>query len=185
MVWCSWQEAEKKGLKHGGGNRSFIPRFREPSSIEKILGEVDQQNLFIAHPHPHPALSQPTEAQPQQVSEKPQSPPPPPPPRAAATPPPPRAAATPPPRAAASPPPPRAAASPPPPRAAASPPPRVVHRQTEIDYTVQQRHLSATRIQAAYRGYMVSIHPPLFLATKIFISVNMSVTLTKHHGTLK
>ncbi|XP_076959779.1 protein IQ-DOMAIN 13-like isoform X2 [Bidens hawaiensis] len=43
---------EKKGrgrLKHGE-SRSFIPLFREPSSIEKILGEVDQQLLFVNHP---------------------------------------------------------------------------------------------------------------------------------------
>lgn len=121
-------EAEKKGakekrLKNGVGNRSFIPRFREPSSIEKILGEVDQQNLFVSHP---PTLSQQSEAQPS-VSGRPQSPPPP--------------------RAAS----PARAISPP------TPSPRVAHQKTEIsprsEPTVQQHHLSATRIQAAYRGY--------------------------------
>ncbi|CAH1453063.1 unnamed protein product [Lactuca virosa] len=119
-------EAEKKSLKkHGGGNRSFIPLFREPSSIEKILGEVDQQNLFMAHPHP-PTLSQ--QSSETQQTGRPQSPPPPPSPRATSPPPPP-------------------------------PPPRVAHQQTKIisdrpEPTLQQRHLSATRIQAAYRGYM-------------------------------
>ncbi|XP_076887239.1 protein IQ-DOMAIN 13-like [Bidens hawaiensis] len=54
---------ERKGrgrLKHGE-SRSFIPLFREPSSIEKILGEVDQQSLFIGHPT---TVEQPTTSQP-------------------------------------------------------------------------------------------------------------------------
>ncbi|KAL8214210.1 hypothetical protein R6Q57_003659 [Mikania cordata] len=53
---------ERKGrgrLKHGE-SRSFIPLFREPSSIEKILGEVDQQ-LYIGHPT---SIEQPTTSQP-------------------------------------------------------------------------------------------------------------------------
>lgn len=94
---------EKKGvrgrLKHG----SFLPRFREPSSIEKILGEVDQQHNLYINPQPQPSshLS--------------------------------------------------------PPRITPPPPPRVVvddDPQTEITEPPLHHHLSATRIQAAYRGYM-------------------------------
>lgn len=116
---------EKKGrgkLKHGE-SRSFIPLFREPSSIEKILGEVDQQLLFIGHPT---------------TGEQP------PPPPFSGRPASPRATSH---RAAS----PRASS----PR---SSPPRVVHRRTEISYrpepTQRHHHLSATIIQAAYRGYM-------------------------------
>ncbi|KAL4590971.1 hypothetical protein LXL04_003918 [Taraxacum kok-saghyz] len=111
---------EKKGLKHGIGNRSFIPLFREPSSIEKILGEVDQQNIYIPQSHHHPIPKQPEEAQP---SGRPQSP------------------------------------RPPSPKAAPAPSPRVVvDEETKIqskpEPSLQQPHLSATKIQAAYRGYM-------------------------------
>ncbi|MFS7988809.1 putative IQ motif, EF-hand binding protein [Helianthus anomalus] len=55
---------ERKGqgrLKHGESRSSFIPLFREPSSIEKILEEVDQQLLFISNPTP---VEQPTTTQP-------------------------------------------------------------------------------------------------------------------------
>lgn len=122
---------EKKGrgrLKHGE-NRSFIPLFREPSSIEKILGEVDQQLLFIGHPTP---IDQPTTPQPI-FSGRPTSP------RVTARAPSPRV---------------------PSPRAVSprSSPPRVVHRRSETSYrpepTLRHHHLSATVIQAAYRGYM-------------------------------
>ena len=117
---------EKKGLKHGIGNRSFIPLFREPSSIEKILGEVDQQNIYIPQSHHHPIPKQPEEAQP---SGRPQSP---------------------------RPPSPKAAPAPSP-----APSPRVVvDEETKIQSkpkpSLQHPHLSATKIQAAYRGYMVS-----------------------------
>lgn len=117
-----------------GENRSFIPLFREPSSIEKILGEVDQL-LYIGHPTP---VHQP-------------QPPPPPPPESihSVRPPSPRVGGS------------YRAASP----RAASPrnsPPRAAHRRTEIAYrpepTVRQHHLSATIIQAAYRGYMVCFY---------------------------
>ncbi|KAJ9558722.1 hypothetical protein OSB04_013336 [Centaurea solstitialis] len=126
---------EKKGrgrLKHGE-SRSFIPLFREPSSIEKILGEVDQQLLFIGHPT---------------AAEQPPPPTPPPLPfsgRIAS----PRVTSH---RAAS----PRASS----PRASSprSSPPRAVHRRSEISYrpepTLRHHHLSATVIQAAYRGYM-------------------------------
>lgn len=121
---------EKKGrgkLKHGE-SRSFIPLFREPSSIEKILGEVDQQLLFIGHPTavepppPPPFSGRP--ASPRVSSHRPASP-----------------------RVTS----PRASS----PR---SSPPRALHRRTEISYrpepTLRHHHLSATLIQAAYRGYM-------------------------------
>ncbi|KVI00341.1 protein of unknown function DUF4005 [Cynara cardunculus var. scolymus] len=123
---------EKKGrgkLKHGE-SRSFIPLFREPSSIEKILGEVDQQLLFIGHPT---AVEQPP---PPPFSGRPASP----------------MVTS---HQAASP----RVSSPrePSPR---SSPPRVVHQRTEISYrpepTLRHHHLSATIIQAAYRGYMAA-----------------------------
>ncbi|XP_073123253.1 protein IQ-DOMAIN 13-like [Henckelia pumila] len=45
----STKEKKKgKGILRHGETKSFIPLFREPSSIEKILGEADQ--LFIRHP---------------------------------------------------------------------------------------------------------------------------------------
>nr|XP_043609512.1 protein IQ-DOMAIN 14 [Erigeron canadensis] len=128
---------EKKGrgrLKYGE-SRSFIPLFREPSSIEKILGEVDQQLLYIGHPTP---VEQPTTPQPLS-SGRPASP------RVNSN----RVASprVPSPRVAS----PRAVS----PR---NSPPRVARRRTEISYrpepTVRQHHLSATIIQAAYRGYM-------------------------------
>lgn len=126
---------EKKGrgkLKHGE-SRSFIPLFREPSSIEQILEEVDQQLLYIGHPTP---VEQPATSTPQPLySSRPTSP-----------------------RVTS-----QRAASPrvPSPRAVSprSSPPRVVQRRKEISYrpepTVRHHHLSATIIQAAYRGYMV------------------------------
>ncbi|KAI7728915.1 hypothetical protein M8C21_016436 [Ambrosia artemisiifolia] len=131
----SSNEKKARGkLKHGD-SRSFIPLFREPSSIEKILGEVDQQLLFIGHPT---HVEQPTTPQPS-FSGKPASP---------------RVTS----QRVASPriPSPRV----PSPRAVSpkSSPPRVVRKRPEIKYrpepTLQYRHRSATIIQAAYRGYM-------------------------------
>lgn len=40
------KKKERRRLKHGEF-KSFIPLFREPSSIEKILGEADEQKLFV------------------------------------------------------------------------------------------------------------------------------------------
>ncbi|KAJ0793370.1 putative IQ motif, EF-hand binding protein [Helianthus annuus] len=133
---------EKKGrgkLKHGE-SRSFIPLFREPSSIEKILGEVDQQLLFIGQPT---HVEQPTTPQPS-FSGKPPSP------RVTSQ----RATS---PRVASN-----RTASPRvrSPRAVSpkSSPPRVVRKRSEINYrpepTLSYHHRSATVIQAAYRGYM-------------------------------
>ncbi|KAK9288958.1 hypothetical protein L1049_017429 [Liquidambar formosana] len=132
-------------LRHGEAT-SFIPLFREPSSIEKILGDAEREHKIIFRP---PTPSEQPNSPLFVPSEQPNTPlfvPP----RAAS----PRAAS---PRAAS----PRAAS----PRVAsprvASPrvaSPRVVHHHKEISYrpepTVRNHHVSATRIQAAYRGYM-------------------------------
>lgn len=155
----SGKEKKKKGLgklRHGETN-SFIPLFREPSSIEKILGEAEREHKLIFRPPtppeqprtppfvPHRAASprvpsqriaSPRVASPRAASPRAASPP------QAASPPPP-----PPPRAAS----PRA----PSPRAA---PPRIVRPRPEP--TLRNHHASATKLQAAYRGYMVS---PFFL----------------------
>ncbi|XVF84292.1 hypothetical protein PTKIN_Ptkin17bG0025400 [Pterospermum kingtungense] len=189
----SGKEKKKKGrekLRHGETN-SFIPFFRKPSSIEKILGDAEREHKLIFRPPtppeepttppflPHRAASPrvPSDriASPRVASPRAASPPPPPPPppraaspRPASPPPPPRAAsprpASPPPRAAsprpASPPPlpPPRAASPrpaaPPPRAASprAAPPRILRPRPEP--TLSNQHASATKIQAAYRGYV-------------------------------
>lgn len=142
---------EKKGrgiLKHAE-TKSFIPLFREPSSIEKILGEVDQQQLHFRPPTPYelpkppPSLparpASPRSASfrvtsPRNASQRITSP------RAATS----RRVTS--PRAASprvtSP---RAAT----PRAAS---PRGYRPRPEP--TLRNHHLSATKIQAAYRGYM-------------------------------
>ncbi|KAD5803602.1 hypothetical protein E3N88_14962 [Mikania micrantha] len=124
------EKRKRPRLKHGE-SRSFIPLFREPSSIEKILGEVDQQLMFIGH---HPTnVEQPTTPQPS-FSGKPASP-----------------------RVTSN----RIASPRVPSPKAVSPrssPPRVVHKRAEINYrpepTLRQHHHSAIIIQAAYRGYM-------------------------------
>lgn len=125
---------QKKGrgiLKHGETKSSFIPLFREPSSIEKILGEADQQKLLV---------------RPSTPSEQPKTPPILP---ARSTSPPPRITSprAPSPRITS----PRA----PSPRVAS---PRVVRQHTQISHrpepTLRFHHLSATKIQSAYRGYM-------------------------------
>ncbi|KAK4387903.1 protein IQ-DOMAIN 14 [Sesamum angolense] len=168
------EKKKGKGILRHGETKSFIPLFKEPSSIEKILGEADQ--LLI---RPPPALDEPRN--PPALLGRPTSP------RVAS----PKAAAH---RAsspkAASP---RAfsprAASPkaPSPRAvsprAVSPRvsspearpkvftagaasskaavPKVAQRKKEVSYvqrpepTLRNQQLSATKIQAAYRGYML------------------------------
>ncbi|XVF65798.1 hypothetical protein PTKIN_Ptkin09bG0279400 [Pterospermum kingtungense] len=161
----SVKEKKKKGigkLRHGETN-SFIPLFREPSSIEKILGEAEREHKLIFRPPtppeqpttppfvPHKAASprfpsqriaSPRAASPRASSPRTASPP-----RAA----PPRVASPPPPQ----PPQPRApsprAPSPkaPSPRA---PSPRYFRPRPEP--TLRNHHASATKIQAAYRGYM-------------------------------
>lgn len=135
-------------MKHGE-NRSFIPLFRGPSSIEKILGEAD--DLFIRPtsselPRTPPALPvrpvSPRVSSPKAASPRVTSP------RAAS----PRAPS----QRVASP-------RPAPPRAAsprgASPVVPQIRRETNYVYrpepTLKNLHLAATKIQAAYRGYMV------------------------------
>ncbi|CDP10875.1 unnamed protein product [Coffea canephora] len=147
---------KKKGrgkLKHGE-NRSLIPLFREPSSIEKILGEADE--LFIRPttsseiPRTPPALPvrpvSPRVSSPKAASPRVTSP------RAAS----PKVSS---PRAPSQ----RVASPrPAPPRAAsprgASPVVPQIRRETNYVYrpepTSKNLHLAATKIQAAYRGYM-------------------------------
>ncbi|XP_024024596.1 protein IQ-DOMAIN 14 [Morus notabilis] len=151
------KEKKKKGLgklRHGETN-SFIPLFREPSSIEKIFGDFEREQQRVTF---RPPLS----------PEQPKSTPPLVPPRVAT----PRAASplrvvsprvasprAPSPRAVS----PRA----PSPRFSSpkavsprAPSPRIVHHHhhhKEISYrpepTLRHHHASATKIQAAYRGY--------------------------------
>ncbi|XP_038990912.1 protein IQ-DOMAIN 14-like [Hibiscus syriacus] len=152
----SFQESDKKDGKgkkkkiHGkyqhGETNSFIPLFREPSSIEKILGEAERDHKIIFRPPTPPDQQRtppfvlPRVASPRFRSQRIASP------RAVSQ----RIAS--PPRAfshrAASPlplPPGRAAS----PRAAS---PRIVRPQQEP--TLRSHHASATKIQAAFRGYL-------------------------------
>ncbi|KAI3743088.1 hypothetical protein L1987_60791 [Smallanthus sonchifolius] len=121
---------ERKGrgrLKHGE-TRSFIPLLNEPSSIEKILGEVDQQSCYLPTT-PQPLFSG-RPASPRVSSHRATSP---------------RVSS----HRATSP----RAVSP-----KSSPPRVVVQRLTETGYrpepTLRHHHRSATIIQASYRGYM-------------------------------
>jgi hypothetical protein len=134
----SAKEKKKKGrgkLRHGE-TTSFIPLFREPSSIEKILDEAEREHKLIFRPPTPPEqpttppFVPPRSASPRVASQRVTSP---------------RAAS---PRAAS----PRVAS----PRAAS---PRNAQRHKEIYYrpepTLRNHHASATKIQAAYRGYVV------------------------------
>ncbi|KAI5386831.1 protein IQ-DOMAIN 14 isoform X2 [Lathyrus oleraceus] len=128
---------KKKGpgkLKHGETN-SFIPLFREPSSIEKIFGdfEREQQVLAIRPPTPLERPKTPPFVPPRVASPRPPSP----------KPPSPRASS---PKAPS----PRVTS----PKAASS---RNVHQNKEVSYrpepTLRNQQASATKIQAFYRGY--------------------------------
>ncbi|XP_076944623.1 protein IQ-DOMAIN 13-like [Bidens hawaiensis] len=152
LVACNSNEGHKKSRKGRGRLKrgSFFPFFREPSSIEEILGEIDQHNAYVPttqsqpQPPPPPPPSPPPQTQTQSQS---QSPPQQPPPQPRSQPQPPKAQAQPSSsssRRHVSPPPP-----PPPPKRLTSPP-KVSHTP---EPTLQQHHLSATRIQAVYRGY--------------------------------
>ncbi|EEF30489.1 conserved hypothetical protein [Ricinus communis] len=137
----STKEKKKKGLgklRHGDTN-SFIPLFREPSSIEKILDEAEREHKLIFRPPTPPEQPRtppfvPRAASPKVPSQRVTSP------RAAS----PRVSS---PRAAS----PKVAS----PRA---PSPKNAHRHKEIYYrpepTLKNHHASATKIQAAYRGYI-------------------------------
>ncbi|XP_020206578.1 protein IQ-DOMAIN 14 isoform X2 [Cajanus cajan] len=134
---------KKKGvgkIRHGENN-SFIPLFREPSSIEKIFGdfEREQQLLGLRPATPPERPKTPPYVPPRAPSPRPPSP------RAPSPrPPSPRPAS---PRASS----PRVTS----PKAASS---RNAHHHKEVGYrpepTLRQQQASATKIQAAYRGYM-------------------------------
>ncbi|KAK4804735.1 hypothetical protein SAY86_004552 [Trapa natans] len=126
--------AETKG--HGrlrkGGRKPFIPLFREPSSIEKILGDAEREHGILFRPPSNSPprtpsfVPTPTSAPPRDSSPRPASP--------VELPP-----------------------KPPSPRIV-SPPSRVVIHHREISYrpdpSLRTQHTSATKIQAAFRGYM-------------------------------
>ncbi|KAA8532141.1 hypothetical protein F0562_006717 [Nyssa sinensis] len=118
------EKKKGRGILRHGESKSFIPLFREPSSIEKILGEAEQQKFLIRPPTPSAQPKAPPSVLPRAAS--------------------PRVAS---PRVAS----PRVTS----PRAAS---PRVVSQRKDISYrpepTIRYHHLSATKIQAAYRGYM-------------------------------
>lgn len=129
------KEKKKKGLgklKSHGEAHSFMPLFREPSSIEKIFGEFEREQQLLTFRAPTPL-------------EQPKTPPFVPPPRAASPrPPSPRVHS------------PRAPSL----RAASPAPvsPKVVQQRREVYYrpepTSRTLHASATKIQSAFRGYM-------------------------------
>lgn len=141
------QESEKKGAKEKKSRgkqkhaepKSFIPLFREPSSIEKILGEADELKLLS------PRFTLPVEAVSPRVSSYRFTTP----------------SATSPPRVAS----PKASSrriTSPRPISPKAHPPKISRNRKEISYayrpepTLRNHNLSATKIQAAYRGYMVS-----------------------------
>lgn len=148
------KDRKKKGigrLRHGESN-SFIPLFREPSSIEKILGEAEREHNLVLRPltqleEPRTPTFVPTTDRP--ASPKSSSS------RAANVSPqvPLQGAAT-----LSEPPPVRATPQKPspqtptvPPRAAS--PRNILYHRPEP--TLRNQNASATKIQAAYRGYMV------------------------------
>ncbi|KAJ7947449.1 Protein IQ-DOMAIN like [Quillaja saponaria] len=134
----SVKEKKKNGrgkLKNGETN-SFIPLFREPSSIEKIFGDFEREQQLITFRPPTtpeqprtPPFLPPRAASPRASSPRVTSP----------TAPSPRVAS------------PRVAS----PRASS---PRIVHHHKEVNRrpepTLRNHHALATKIQSAYRGYM-------------------------------
>lgn len=127
----NWSDTRKKAREQKHVEpKSYIPIFREPSSIEKILEEIDEQRLHIRpitpfDPPKTPPFLTPRASSPKAASIRVTSP-----------------------RAYS-----QKAASP---KAAYS---RDVSRKKEIksygpERTLQNRHLFAIKIQAAYRGYM-------------------------------
>ncbi|CAL0312095.1 unnamed protein product [Lupinus luteus] len=127
---------QKKGKLRHGETKSFIPLFREPSSIEKIFGEFEREQQILAvrpstppdRPKTPPFVP-PRDASPRAHSPRPSSP------RDAS----PRAPSP----------------QPTSPKAASS---GIVHRPEEVGYraepTLTNQQASATKIQAALRGYM-------------------------------
>ncbi|KAG8375882.1 hypothetical protein BUALT_Bualt09G0005400 [Buddleja alternifolia] len=142
----SKEKKKGKGVLRHGETKSFIPLFREPSSIEKILGEADQ--LLI---RPHASPEQPKTSPP--LLERPTSPKAPSP-KAAS----PRAIS---PKVVSPEPTPPTTFIPGASSSKAAPlPPKVTQSRNEISYVLRleppsrNQHLSATKIQAAYRGYL-------------------------------
>ncbi|XP_010526533.1 PREDICTED: protein IQ-DOMAIN 14 isoform X2 [Tarenaya hassleriana] len=154
----STKDKKKKGfgkLRHGETN-SFLPIFREPSSIEKILGEAEREHSLVFKP-PSPASVPPPvrPSSPRVPSQRFVSPPIVPSPRPTS----PRIASPPhaasprddPPRSV---PPRHPSPKPPSPRAAS---PRVVQRREYVyrpEPTPAVLNASAIKIQSAFRGYM-------------------------------
>ncbi|KAE9597233.1 hypothetical protein Lal_00007980 [Lupinus albus] len=121
----STKEKKKGKLRHGETN-SFIPLFREPSSIEKIFADFErEQQIFAARP---PTTSQPPKTQPfvppRAASPRPPSP----------RPPSPRPTS------------PKAASS----RIVH----RTKEVGYRPEPTLKNQHASATKVQAVFRGYM-------------------------------
>ncbi|KAL2459877.1 IQ-domain 13 [Forsythia ovata] len=139
------EKKKSQGALRHGETKSLIPLFREPSSIEKILEEADELLIrpptSFEHPKTPPALpgrpASPRVSSPKAASRKVRSP------RAVS----PRATS---PRAVS----PKAASS------NAPPHPKINQNRKEIRYvhrpepTLRNQHLFATKIQAAYRGYL-------------------------------
>lgn len=133
------REKKKRGLgklRHSETN-SFIPLFREPSSIEKILGDAEReyQKILIRPPTPSEPPKPPPSLPPRLPSPRVPSP------RVAS----PKAAS---PRVAS----PKVSS----PGASSH---RVLHhRNKEVSYrsepTLRNHHVSAVKIQSAFRGYM-------------------------------
>lgn len=156
-------------MKHAE-TKSFIPLFREPSSIEKILGEADQQQLQFQTPTPYELPKTPPSlparpASPRSASLRITSP------RIASQ----RITS---PRAATS----RRVTSP---RAAS---PRITSPRAATpraasprgyrprpEPTLRNHHLSATKIQAAYRGYMVSLKHCFYCFILLIIAILSSL----------
>ncbi|KAE8663098.1 Protein IQ-DOMAIN 14 [Hibiscus syriacus] len=133
----SGKEKKKKGLRklRRGETDSFTPLFREPSSIEKILGEAEREHKIVfrpptppEHPPAPPFVAHKASSSPHGPSQRIASP-----------------------RIAS---PPRAPSPPSLPRVASpeASPPKVIRPRPEP--TLRNHHASATKIQAAYRGYM-------------------------------
>ncbi|KAL3621640.1 IQ-domain [Castilleja foliolosa] len=144
------KKSSSKEKKKGRGeskskSKSLIPLFREPSSIEQILGEADQllvgppttNTSFSERPKTPPSLPLPLPARP--ISPRVASP--------NVDSPSPAVPATPPSRAANS-------------KADATPTPKVKESRKETKFiqrpepTLRNQNVSCTKIQAAYRGYL-------------------------------
>ncbi|KAE8674625.1 Protein IQ-DOMAIN 14 [Hibiscus syriacus] len=138
----SRKEKKKKGLGklRRGETNSFIPLFREPSSIEKILGEAEREHKIVFRP-PTPPEQPPI---PPFVAHKASSSPHGPSQRIAS----PRIDS---PRAAS---PPQAPSPPSLPRVASLEADPAKAFRPRPEPTLRNHHASATKIQAAYRGYM-------------------------------